>query len=57
MLLGLKVDNAIRPKLGNVWHKVTLFPTIVNNTVAQKQRQNSQGNQPASGGTGSHGGN
>ena len=38
MLLGLKVDSAIRPKLGTVWHKVSLFPTIVNNTVAQKQR-------------------
>ena len=26
MLLGLKVDSAIKPKLGKVWNKVIAFP-------------------------------
>ena len=29
MPLGLKVDSAIKPKLGTLWNKVQLFPTIL----------------------------
>jgi len=41
MLLGLKVDSAIKPKLGSIWNKISAFPTIVNpsnkrNSSAQK---------------------
>jgi len=32
MPLGLKVDSAIKPKLGSVWNKVVLFPTLFNQT-------------------------
>lgn len=32
MPLGLKVDAAIKPKLGTIWNKVQLFPTVLGQT-------------------------
>ena len=29
MLLGLQVDSAMKPRLGKVWHKVTVFPNLL----------------------------
>ena len=47
MLLGLKVDSAIKPKLGSIWNKISAFPTIVNpsnkrNSSAQKNPASAQ---------------
>ena len=32
MPLGLKVDAAIKPKMGTIWNKVQLFPTVLGQT-------------------------
>ena len=32
MPLGLKVDSAIKPRIGTMWNKVQLFPTILGTT-------------------------
>ena len=33
MLLGLKVDSSIKPKLGSMWNTVSLFPTVLPHQV------------------------
>ena len=46
MPLGLKVDSAIKPKIGTIWNKVQLFPTMVSqsnkrgNTSAKNSNAN-----------------
>ena len=32
MPLGLKVDSAIKPKMGSLWNKVQLFPNVLGQT-------------------------
>jgi len=45
MLLGLKVDSAIKPKLGKMWHKVTAFPNFLQANKARNS-QSQGGSQP-----------
>ena len=54
MLLGLKVDSTIKPRLGALWNKVVIFPSSSShhNGVKRASNPNTQGSgQGAAAGT------